>query len=56
MSGSPYGGGSSIGPVIVAVAVVVVALAMILAGGGLRRPLTAPHSAVAMASSHSPQG
>ena len=49
------GGGPSVAPVVLAVAVLAVALAMIAAGGGLLRPLTAPKSAVVMAPSH-PQG
>ena len=56
MDDSPYSGGRSVASVFVAVVVLMVALAMIMAGGGFLRPLTASKSAVAMAPGHPRQG
>jgi len=55
MDNSPGSGGRSVTSVLVAVVVLTIALAMVVAGGGLR-PLTAPKSAVAMAPGHPRQG
>ena len=55
MDNSPDSGGRSVASVFVAVMVLTIALAMIVAGGGMR-PLTAPKSAVAMAPGHPRQG
>jgi hypothetical protein len=56
MDDSPRGGGTSVAS-LVAIALVVVAMwAMILAGGGVNRPLLSPGAPVAMAPGHATQG
>jgi len=55
MDNSPGSGGRSVASIFVAVVVLTIALAMIVAGGGMR-PLTGPKSAVAMTPGHPRQG